>query len=67
VVVGGADRAVDVDVVARRFSSATMPVVLDSADHLFQRGLTALSRLAEDALGHTDDDDADDGRDDLLM
>jgi len=57
VVVGADDRFVDAAVVGARFGVARGAVhVVASADHLFQRGLTALSQLCIDAIGSDDDE-----------
>jgi alpha/beta superfamily hydrolase len=57
VVVGADDRFVDRDVVRARLGVGAGALhVVDGADHGFARGLTAVARLAEAALGSGDDD-----------
>jgi pimeloyl-ACP methyl ester carboxylesterase len=57
IVVGDDDRYVDVAGTGARFGVARGAVhVVAGADHLFQRGLTALSQVCITALGSDDDD-----------
>ncbi|MBM4280220.1 MAG: hypothetical protein FJ137_05515 [Deltaproteobacteria bacterium] len=58
VVVGDADRAVDAAALRRSWPDVFVHVV-EGADHLFQRGLSALGRRAAATFGAADDDTTD--------